>query len=69
MRPASNYAQITNSVNAMTSAVSGMSPEDAERALYMIARAALIRLSAIRGMPKAAETAYQLGDELAGSGR
>lgn len=65
MKSAGAYAQITNSVNSM---VAGLSPEDAERALYMTARAALLHLAATKGAQCASEKAYALADELVQTG-
>lgn len=61
--PATTYAAITREVERI---IAESGENDRARAGYMVARAALLTLAAHRGQAKAAETAFILGDELAG---
>lgn len=63
--PAGDYLEISQAVDALIDARSTLN-EPTVRA-YMVARAALLRVSRIRGNEKASELAYKLADELVGN--
>ncbi len=61
--PAKAYAAITNLVAQIIRHHTG--GNDVRQPAYMVARAALLHLRAAHGPKAAAETAYQLADEIA----
>lgn len=60
--PATAYARITRSVQNL---IADVRENDSTVAAYMVARAALVFVSGIRGPRRAAELAYKLADEFA----
>lgn len=64
--PASAYAEITREVDRLGR--QHQVGNDPTVSLYMIARAALLSMRALRGHKNAAELAYKIADELSTSG-
>ena len=62
-QPAQTYAAVTIAVDKLIRTLP--SEVDSARLAYLVARAALLHGKRARGPLRAAETAYQLADELA----
>jgi len=62
-QPAQTYAAVTIAVDKLIRTLP--SEVDSARLAYLVARAALLHVKRVRGAKGAAETAYQLADEIA----